>query len=44
MSNLREAVDAFTARVRDLSERVRGNEQGSQTSLVRPQLTRSETP
>ena len=39
MSNLREALDAFTARVRDLSEHVRGNEQATKMSLIGPLFT-----
>ena len=39
MSNLRKAVDVFTARVCDLSENVRGNEQSMKTSPIGPPFT-----
>ncbi len=39
MSNLRESVEAFVKRVKELAEHVRGNEQATRQSLIDPFFT-----
>lgn len=39
MSNLRESIDAYVKRVKDLAEHVKGNEQATKQSLIGPFFT-----
>ncbi len=39
MSNLKESIEAYVKRVKDLSEHVRGNEQATKQSLIGPFFT-----
>ena len=39
MSNLKEAIDAYVKRVKDLADHVRGNEQATKQSLIGPFFT-----
>lgn len=39
MSNLRESIDAFVKRVKELAEHVKGNEQATKQSLIGPFFT-----